>query len=150
MQLSTHAHRNCLTVLTAILFTFQTGCGSGTSATVDLKNTHIATISGLYAQYQARNRGRFPKNDADFKKYINEQAKGTLDLMGLASADELLTSERDRQPIKVLYGKHGMTPDMIEVIAYEETGNNGLRLVAFRGGGYDEFDQERFDKIKMR
>ncbi|MEM7315642.1 MAG: hypothetical protein AAF497_21090, partial [Planctomycetota bacterium] len=118
-----HFHfRPLILVSTATILFLTIGCSSSSKSYVDLKNSHIATVAGLYSQFQAANRGRMPKDAADFKKYINETAKGTLDKMGLATADDLLTSERDGQPIKVLYGKHGMTPDGIEVIAHEETG----------------------------
>ena len=137
-------------VSTATLLLFASGCGSGSKAYVDLKSSHVATVAGLYSQFQAANRGRFPKDDSDFKKYINSTHKGTLEKMGLATADDLLKSDRDGQPIKILYGKHGMTPDMLEVIAHEEVGVGGMRLVAFRGGGYEEYDEQQFGQIKMK
>jgi len=118
------------------------GCGSNAgSATKGV--SHVGAISALYFKATSV-LGRSPADEQEFKAAV---AKGPMDLdvLGVSSVDELFVSDRDGQPLVILYGprlknSHG-------VIAYEQTGKDGVRLVGTSNGQVIEADATRFSKL---
>jgi hypothetical protein len=115
----------------------------------DPKNSHIAVLSSEYAKYQYFKRGAAPKNEGELVQFLSEQSLPQLKKLGLSDAKELLTSNRDNEPLVINYGKPGRTPEGDQVLAYEKTGKGGKRLVALNGGGFEEMDEARFKKVKL-
>lgn len=87
--------------------------------------------------------GRYPEDEAEFKATI---AKGnpSLDALKVSSLDELFVSERDGQPLVVVYGK---APAGSDLVVYEQTGVDGLRQVGHRIGMVEEVDASKFAEI---
>ena len=69
-----------------------------------------------------------------------------LDVFGVSSTDELFISERDEQPLVIIYGKTptGVAPG---VVAYEKLGVDGVRQVGFKIGQVEEADAARFAEL---
>jgi hypothetical protein len=78
--------------------------------------------------------GRGPKDETEFRSFIQEYNKDQLAAMGIDSRklDELFTSDRDGKPFKIRYkvgGGHGSK----DAVIFEETGEGGVRLIGYTG-----------------
>ncbi|HEX6961897.1 MAG TPA: hypothetical protein VF175_08530 [Lacipirellula sp.] len=110
------------------------GCGPGSKTSGDGEISHIQLLASLYNK-AARDLGRYPKNEQELKQTIGKMGLN-LEAMKLASVDELYVSERDGQPLVIV-----LPPNSKGVIAYEKTGVDGTRLVAFSEGNVQEVDE---------
>ena len=119
------------------------GCG-GAVQTGAKQISHVHALTTLYFRATSA-LGRAPASEQEFKEAIN-QGKVDLSVLGVSNIDELFVSDRDGQPIVVVYGKDakGKTPD---VVAYEQTGVDGVRLVGNRAGQVTEVDAAEFAKL---
>jgi hypothetical protein len=111
------------------------GCSSHTARQVADKNrSNIERLSNIYAGFQNSMGGRGPKDEAEFRSFIQEYDKDKLAAMGIDTRklDELFTSERDGKPFKIRYkigGGHGSK----DAVIFEETGMGGIREVGITG-----------------
>jgi hypothetical protein len=82
-------------------------------------------------RYMAQHRGAPPRNEAEFKKFI-EMAGPEHKHLGIDNVDELFVSERDGQPYVVAYGKLGPKVPALggPITIYEKVGADGKRFVA--------------------
>jgi hypothetical protein len=118
------------------------GCG-GAVPTGAKQISHVHAITTLYFRATST-LGRAPASEQEFKEAIN-QGKVDLRVLGVGNIDELFVSDRDGLPIVIVYGKDkGKTPD---VVAYEQTGVEGVRLVGNRAGQVTEVDAAEFAKL---
>ena len=89
------------------LFTL-TGCGSESAESALAKNneTNIQRLSNLYFSFQMKNGWKGPKDEQDFKAFLNSFSPKKLERIGIdpARIDDLFVSGRDGQPFKVRYG----------------------------------------------
>lgn len=114
-----------LVVLTCLLL----GCGGGNAAKSDPSKSNLAAFSTLYARFRIANRGQNPKNENELRSFIESKGSTVLEAAGL-SVDDVFVSNRDNEPIVVVYGDKPLICDGQEVIAYESTSLDGERLVA--------------------
>src|SRR5688500_11093204 len=110
------------------------GCGPTSKASGDAEISQIELLVSLY-QRAGRELGRYPKNEQELKQTIGKMDLN-LEAMKLASVDELYVSERDGEPLVIVF-----PPNAKGVIAYEKTGVDGTRLVAFSEGNVQEVDE---------
>lgn len=126
------------------------GCGQKVhpSATGIDRETRIVlnALGECYSGYMQTNRGRPPKDEASFRKYLETQ-QTTLDLYKIGSVDALLKSPRDGEPLVVLYEKTVPIRDSggDVYVAFEQTGVGGSRMAARARGGVDLLDPEEFN-----
>lgn len=126
-----------LSVLTLI------GCGSDESSVVRQQGlSHVRLLTSLHTRISSE-LGRYPKDEAEFKAAL-AKANLTLDAMKVSSVDELFLSERDGQPLVVVYGQ---APAGSDVVVYEQTGVDGKRQVGHRIGMVEEVDEAQFAEI---
>jgi hypothetical protein len=87
-----------------------------------------------------------PANEAEFKKAIGTSLKSVADVLQVSDVDALFVSSRDGKPFVVVYGSRPakMNPD---VVAYEQDGVDGKRLVGFSLGTIEEVDEARFKEL---
>jgi hypothetical protein len=80
------------------------------------------------------------------KSFIATNASQMVDSLHVGSADELFVSERDGKHFIVLYGEppKGASRD---VIAYEQTGVDGNRLVGYSLGIMQEVDEQQLARL---
>jgi hypothetical protein len=129
------------------------GCGSGNGQLEqnDPSRIRMQTLAISYSRYLAQNGGKMPASEAIFKKYIARRGTKFLAERGIKNVDELFLSPRDGQPLVVSYGTRkivrGFSPDPI--VAHEQTGVGGKRLVAFPSGAVIDLDPVMFDKLNM-
>jgi len=119
------------------------GCGSGGNSEVRKQGlSHVRLLTSLHARVSSE-LGRYPNDEAEFKAAL-AKANLTLDAMKVSSIDELFVSERDGQPLVVVYGQ---APAGSDIVVYEQTGVDGRRQVGHRIGMVEEVDQARFDEL---
>lgn len=120
------------------------GCGGGSGDVRSKETSHIRAITSLYAK-SVSILGRNPANEQELKEVI-AQSDVNLAVFGVASSDELLISERDGQPLVIVYGQSpkGVAPG---VITYEQVGVDGSRQVGFKIGQIEDADAARFAEL---
>jgi|SRR4051812_11345834 hypothetical protein len=106
--------------------------------------SHVRALTTLYFR-AASTLGKNPANEQEFKDVIAKD-KPDLKVLGVSSSDELFTSDRDGQPIVILYGA-AQKGGPGGVVAYEQNGKEGKRLVGFKNGQVEEIDDARFAKL---
>ena len=114
------------------------GCGSGVEPQVgpDAQG-HIRDLGRQFMQYQSRNAGKTPPNEAAFKKFLG------------AKADEALVSPRDKVPYIVRYG---LAPKMAagestgDIVLYEKVGVAGKRFVVTSMANVQELTEAELKK----
>lgn len=134
--------RSVLLALFAV--TMLSGCGGGDTVARTKEISHLRAITALYFK-AASALGKNPASEQEFKDVI-AQDKMDLGVLGVGSSDELFISDRDGQPLIVVYGQtpKGVAPG---VVVYEQTGKDGIRLVGFKNGQIEEADAARFAEL---
>jgi hypothetical protein len=103
-------------------------------------------LAAFYGQFQSQYRGQPPANEAAFKEFIRavDGSKGATD-----NLDSLFLSERDRKPYVIVYGRPKARAGSggMSIIAYEQDGKDGKRLVVNSLGMVQEVDQTRFQEL---
>jgi hypothetical protein len=97
----------------------------------------------MYGRYRAAHRGTPPPDEAALKKFISGLSPTEQSGLGIdpANLEKMFTSPRDGQPYVVLYKSSGA------VIAYEQVGKNGKRLVAYPDTKVEEVDEARLKEL---
>jgi hypothetical protein len=135
-------------VLLAVYAALLSGCGDGEAQKQMQERDNIRTLARMYGQFMSGHRGVGPKNEAEFKQYL-ESRKGELAGEQITDINTLFISNRDEKPYVVVYGlgqPAAMTPTG-RVIAYEQQGVDGKRMVAYETMAADELDEERFKSV---
>ena len=114
------------------LFALLVGCAGESTPEDPVSASRLNILSDAFYRYQTLNR-KLPENEQQIRQLLEQQMDHLSD-SGIGSVDEVFVSERDGQPYTVLFGKDVIEHDGRVMIAYEQTGVEGKRLVAFRGG----------------
>jgi hypothetical protein len=132
-----------LAPLVPLIMALATGCGSGAAAS-HKGVAHLKAITVLYFKANSLLH-KNPETEAEFKKVIAD-SKPDLGVLGASNIDDLFVSDRDNQPLVIMYGQ---APKGVAagVVAYEQTGVDGKRLVGNRGGQVEEADATRFAQL---
>ena len=104
------------------------GCGTGSDAPPSVESlVAIENVGKWYQVYRAKNAGKPPQDEEAFLAFVNAELTGR----GQAAVDakKLLTSPRDGEPYIVLYGKIVSNDPERNLVAYEQTGSNGTKLI---------------------
>jgi hypothetical protein len=111
----------------------------------------MATLATCYSMYVGKHQGHLPIDEVGMKSFVRSECQYVLSKNGIADADSMFVSDRDNQPLVVTYGKGSpnreLVPDMI--VAREETGIAGKRLVVLPSGVVREFDAATLDAINQ-
>jgi hypothetical protein len=114
-----------------------------------MNDSNIKRVANLYMAYQFRKGMKGPADEAAFKNFIqSEMAPRKLELMRVDrnNVEGLFKSERDGEPFRVRYGLSG-GPSTVLAVAFEQTGQDGKRLVAFTDGSVEEVDGARYSQL---
>ena len=104
------------------------GCGAGTDAPPSVESLlAIENVGKWYQVYRGRHGGKPPENEAAFLEFINGELTGRG--QAAVNADKLLTSPRDGKPYVVLYGKVLSPNPERNLVAYEQEGVGGKKLI---------------------
>jgi hypothetical protein len=125
------------------------GCGKTvpTGAAADAR-AKLRMVGIEYAHYLGQHNGAVPHDEAEFRTFVDSQIAQVKDY-GVKSAEELLTSPRDGQAVKVILGEKVAPPDQPETpwAAYEHTGVDGKRLAVNIRGTVFELDAQQFAQM---
>lgn len=128
---------------------FLTGCGDKVEVDTSADNpefSHVGGIAQLYYLYRSRNRGQAPTLD-QLKQFGNEETY-TIERLKVDNVDELLVSNRDKQPVVLLLDGKKLAHEGERIIAHEATGVDGSRMVALFSGGAVLLTDEEFKAAK--
>lgn len=134
----------------ALLMVSVVGCTGSQTASQETEQSSLKPLAVYYGRFQARNQGRPPANEQEFREFLSKIPAEDLQGFGISSVDELLTSSRDKQPYVVEYGGTNnppLGPGGAPVIAYEKEGVGGKRFVGSSLGGVEEVDEARFKEL---
>ncbi|MEM8677742.1 MAG: hypothetical protein AAGF97_00175 [Planctomycetota bacterium] len=124
------------------IWLLSSGCGrQPDSVTV----SHLGLVAQAYEQFRVRHRGAAPQNLAELRTFAD--GSPLLEMHRIDRFDDLLTSDRDDQPMILLFGKDMIRAEGRAVIGYEAVGRQGNRLVAYEGGVIEECDSEQWEQL---
>jgi len=127
------------------------GCGGpGGEASRAREESGLKPLALFYARFVPQHQGKPPKDEAEFKAYLNEpqNLEELQKVFNVPNADAIFVSGRDKKPYVVIYGPtSGEGPAGQPVVAYEQEGVNGKRFVASKMGAVEEVDEARFRKM---
>jgi hypothetical protein len=106
--------------------------------------SRLQILTGQYMKFTYGNRGRAPKDEAEFKQYLQKREQLICNAAGITTLDELFVSERDGQPLKIYYGDKVKKIDGIEVVAHEAQGVDGRVMVGQKSGVSELRDAAKF------
>ena len=132
-------------LLVTVVLAGATGCEFGKGAPPPEGQLAIENVAKWYQLYRADKRGKAPKDEDDFIKFIQgrvESRGGTVD------SEELLTSPRDGQKYVIQYGKPTSQNPERNVAVHEAEGYDGKKLVAFEFGSSREVDEAELESLK--
>jgi hypothetical protein len=125
------------------------GCGSN-----DLASPTAGRLRGLanmYLDYAASKNGKGPASEQEFKQHLRNQPGFVLEMNGLdpKALDTMFVSERDQQPLVIRYGTNisQISGTSAPLVAHEQTGKNGKRLVAYANGNVELVDDTQFQSL---
>lgn len=119
------------------------GCKEEIPETQLEAESKLRPLTQLYFEFRQRNRGRPPKDEAQFKEFIG--SFGQRHLQG-RTVDEMLVSSRDNQKFVFAYGRPIVSPQGFGIVAYEQEGVDGKRYVADDLGVVSELNAEAFQR----
>lgn len=135
--------RRSIVLLLAIGVTSLVGCG-GAGAAAAKNVPHLRVVTALYFQANSK-LGKNPSSVEEFKQAI-DAANVDWGTLGVSGADELLVSDRDGKPLVIVYGPPPQGR-AFSVVAYEQEGLDGVRLVGTSDGQVQEADAAKFAQL---
>jgi hypothetical protein len=137
-----NAHGIVILLLLPVFIVAGAGCRAKGENSGNRETSHVRVLADLHALATSR-LGHIPHDEQEFKKFIATRSK-LVEKLKIGSIDELFVSERDGQPLHVVYGTPPTTSD---VAVYEQTGVNGKRLVGHRIGMVEEVDEAEYKNL---
>jgi hypothetical protein len=135
-------HRRLAGLSLLLLAAVLVGCGGPAGGSGKKETSRVRFLTMLYTRTSSQ-LGRNPKDEQEFKEKLKSYDLA-LDKAGVSSIDELFISERDGQPLVVLYGAR---PPGSDVVVYEQTGVGGMRYVGHKLGMVEEVDEAKFREL---
>jgi len=121
-------HKICI-VAGALWLGVAIGCQQRSSTTDDAGHSRMKVVGILYGMYMSEHGGKAPPNASEFRAFIEREPANWNKLA--PTVDELLSSPRDRSPLKLLYGDavKAAASGSLPWIAYESTPIDGQRMI---------------------
>jgi hypothetical protein len=130
-----------LLFLTTVFVVCEAGCNLRQNSKNKVPN-HVGAVTSLY-EMSASKLGHVPSDEKEFKKAMQTVSVKPQNFK-VNSFDELLISERDGQPLTVVYGPAAANS---KFIVSEQTGVNGKRMVGLHTGMVEEVDEVSFNAL---
>ena len=137
---------------TVVFCTLATGCGGSQRESQEREESNLKPLAIFYGQFTGQHRGRPPSDEDEFKQFIRSLGSEQLATFGVTDPESLFISSRDQKPYVIIYGGAarsavGTLGGPSRVVAYEQVGKDGLRLVANDLGAVEEVDEARFREM---
>ncbi len=127
------------------------GCGSRDPADLlaQANDSNVQRVANLYEAYQSRHDWRGPKDENEFKSFLEGWNSKKLSNIGVdpTAIDDVFISERDGQPFKIRYGVPGHIMGSEAAVVFESTGVDGQRMVGFLNMTSHEVDAAEYDRL---
>jgi hypothetical protein len=134
--------------LSSACFAAFAGCGrSQATAPLGHAGSVLGELTKAYAGHLRASGFKPLADEAELKTILAKAGDGVLKRAGVRSIDDMLVSPRDSQPFVIAYGKAARRLLDEGVVAYEQTGVSGRRMVGFALGYVQELDQQAFDQL---
>ena len=121
------------------------GCHGNDDSALKREMSHVRLLTNLHGLATSK-LGHTPRDEQEFKQGI-AAAHISPEKLKVGSIDELFVSERDGQPLGVVYGT---PPKNSDVVVYEQVGVNGMRQVGHRIGVVEEVDEAQYKALTAR
>ena len=124
------------------------GCGRGGGSTEPEAKVRLTKLLRLYQLYAEKNKKGPPDEQAlrAFGQKLSAQERDEY-LIG-DDLDSIFTSPRDNQKYVVRYNLKPDAGGVTRAVAWEATGQGGMRYVALSVGYVEEYDDETFQQYK--
>lgn len=134
-------------VLQTLILTVLFGCEAAPVPQPDAERD-LQQLAAFYGRYMAQHRGATPRDDAEFKAFVEKEGQADLAARGIA-LDDLFQSSRDKSPYTIRYGINFPPPDPSggPVVAHESTGVDGKRYVVRTVGKLELVDEKQFAEL---
>jgi len=130
-----------LLFLATVFVVPEAGCNLRQNSKKSVPN-HVGAVTALYELSKSK-LGHAPSDEKEFKKAMQTVSVKPQNFK-VDSFDELLISERDGQPLTVVYGPAAANSNFI---VSEQTGVNGKRMVGLRTGIVEEMDDAQYKAL---
>jgi hypothetical protein len=130
-----------LLVLASVFVGREAGCNLRQNSKKSVPN-HVGAVTALYELSKSK-LGHAPSDEKEFKKAMQTVSVKPQNFK-VDSFDDLLISERDGQPLTVVYGPAATNSNFI---VSEQTGVNGKRMVGLRTGIVEEMDDAQYKAL---
>jgi hypothetical protein len=135
-------------VVTAFFFSSLLLIGCSATEKPTPTESRLVVVGEMYEQFRRDHRGQVPQDEAEFRQFIQDKGDYVLEQAQANSIDELFVSERDGQPLVVLYGKKAKWLDGFRLVVHEATGVNNQIMVGYMSGESELISAELFKSIK--
>lgn len=119
------------------------GCSNVSQVALERETSNIKLIAVVYGKYLRKNRGRPPVTREAFREFLSQNCEA----FDAGTADEILVSERDNEPYKILCAKKLPQTSSNVYVACENTGVNGLRFAATSLGSVEEVEADKLGDL---
>ena len=130
-----------LLFLATVFVVSEVGCNLRQNSKKTVPN-HVGAVTVLYELSKSK-LGHTPSDEKEFKKAMQTVSVKPQNFK-VDSFDELLISERDGQPLTIVYGPAAANSNFI---VSEQTGVNGKRMVGLRTGIVEEMDEAQYKAL---
>jgi hypothetical protein len=134
-----------------LVVSMASGCsGSSPESTLaSVNESNVQRLTNLYFAYQKKHNFNGPKDEQDFRQFVQGISTEKLQRIGVdpASIDGVFVSERDAQPFKIRYRVKGSMMGTQEPVVFESQGADGKRIVGFLDMTQREVDAAEYDQL---
>lgn len=127
------------------------GCSQSSpeSTLASVNESNVQRLTNLYFAYQKKHDFNGPKDEQDFRQFVQGIGADKLQRIGVdpASIESVFVSERDGQPFKVRYRVKGSIMGTQEPVVFESQGTDGKRIVGFLNMTQREVDAAEYDQL---
>jgi len=128
------------------------GCGKGANSDqmfAENSDMNVKRLAWLYGVYQVNHNWNGPRDEYEFRKFIQSQSPNRLSKIGINadSLDDYFISERDNLPFKIRWEVIGSPRGPEKPVIFESNGVDGKFHVGFTGNKLVEVDQSEYDKL---
>jgi hypothetical protein len=123
------------------------GCEK-TDAFSPTEASNLKPLAVMYGRFISSNSGRGPKDQQEFKAFIQSRPKDELSNLNVSDIESLFVSSRDKKPYKFKFDPKPAVPGQsANIFAWEQDGLEGKRYVAGTLGEILEADEQKFRQL---
>jgi hypothetical protein len=143
-----------LAAVLAVVFLFGlAGCSSSSKSAVTSDpqaKVRLEKLLKFYQMYTSQKK-KPPPNEQAFKDFIRSLPQDEKEAAGVGEdVDSFLVSPRDGQKYRFQYGMAARPDGPNRAVAWEETGQDGMRYVALTIGYVQQCNEEMFQSYKKK